>query len=69
MLIDSSSVTRSAGSAVVPPACPLIHSRGAGSGSGMRSRSIIADVLHALNEVPNTAFMRPSFDASECGMQ
>ena len=35
MLTDSSRVTRSAGSAVVPPGCPLIHSAGSGSGSGI----------------------------------
>jgi hypothetical protein len=37
MLIDSSRVTRSAGSAVVRPDRPLIHSDGSGSGSGIHS--------------------------------
>jgi hypothetical protein len=37
MLTDSSRVTRSAGSAVVPPGRPLIHSVRSGSGSGIHS--------------------------------
>ena len=37
MLIDSSRVTRSAGSTVVPPDRPLIHSVRSGSGSGIHS--------------------------------
>src|ERR1700731_3888678 len=34
MLTDSSRVTRSAGSAVVPPGRPLIHSAGSGGAAG-----------------------------------
>ena len=37
MLTDSSRVTRSAGSMVVPPGRPVIHSARSGSGSGIHS--------------------------------
>jgi len=37
MLIDSSRVTRSAGSTVVPPDRPVNQSVGSGSGSGIHS--------------------------------
>jgi hypothetical protein len=37
MLIDSSRVTRSAGSTVALPDGPVIHSVGSGSGSGIHS--------------------------------
>ncbi len=37
MLTDSSSVTRSAGSAQLPPGCPPGHCGPAGSGSGIHS--------------------------------
>ena len=37
MLTDSSRVTRSAGSMVVLPGCPVAHSAGSGSGSGIHS--------------------------------
>jgi hypothetical protein len=35
----------------------------------MRLRSTIADASRALNDVSNTARMRPSFDTTEYGRQ